>query len=108
MATLPAIAQQAIRAVSGPPVQQLGDTLLDALTCRLADTGLPALMPQMRQQRPDDFNQSYRQYSTPSMDLYRLRNPVGAWGHVSDSVLVSGNRVMIAVEGAMDAVSERL
>lgn len=108
VATLPATAQTAIPAVSGPPVQQLGDTLLDALTCRLADTALPALMPQLRQQRPDDFNQSYRQYSTPMMDLYRLRNPVGAWGHVSDSVLVSENRVMIAVEGAMEAVSAKL
>ncbi len=31
-----------------------------------------------------------------------------AWGHVSDSVLVSDNRVMIALEGAMDAVSATL
>jgi len=90
------------------PVQQRSHALLDALTCRLGDTALPALMPQLRQQRPGDFNQSYRQYSTPSMDLYRLRNPAGAWGHVSDSVLVSDNRVMIAVEGAMDAVSATL
>jgi len=60
MATLPTIAQQAIPAVSSPPVQQRSDALLDALTCRLADTALPALIPQLRQQRPDDFNQSYR------------------------------------------------
>lgn len=107
-AAVPAAAQQSIPSASVAPSELRGDPLMDALTCRLPDTALPALLSQLRQQRPDDFNQSYRQYSAPSMDLYRLKNAVAAWGQGSDSVLVSENRVMIAVEGTMDAVSSTL
>lgn len=78
------------------------------MTCRLGDHLLPTLMQQLRQQRPEDFRQSYRQYSEPSMDLYRLHVPVSAWGRESDSLLVSDNRVMIAVDGSIDAATQAL
>ena len=87
---------------------QRGEILVDALTCRLSDTALQMLVQQLRQQRPADFDQSYRQYSAPAMDLYRLHAPVSAWGHDSESVLISDSQVMMAVEGSMDSVSTRL
>lgn len=108
MATATVLAQQPVGPVAGSVSIPRGETLVEALTCRLGGESLPVLMQQLRRQRPDDFQQAYRQYSTPAMDLYRLRTPLNAWGLDSDSVLISDSRVMMAVEGSMDAVAEAL
>lgn len=108
MAATTAFAQQPFTpAVASAPMPR-GETLVEALTCRLGRESLPVLMQQLRRQRPDDFQQTYRQYSTPAMDLYRLRTPFNAWGLDSDSVLISDSRVLMAVDGTMDAVAEAL
>ena len=108
LAMVPSTAQQMVAPVAGSAPLQRSETLVDALTCRVGEAALPGLMQQLRQQRPDDFGQSYRQYSAPPMDLYRLSAAVTAWGHDSDSVLISDTRIMMAVEGSMDAVSATL
>jgi len=102
---MPASAQLLVAPVADSAPLPRNDILMDALTCRLGHAELPMFVQQLRLQRPDDFGQTYRQYSAPPMDLYRLRVPVTAWGQDSDSVLISDTRIMMAVEGSMDAVS---
>jgi len=85
-----------------------GDALIDALTCRSDNVALPGLLARLRRERPDDFTQTDRQYSQPVMDLYRLEYPVQAWGHVSDAVVITENRVLMVVPGPVDAATKRL
>ncbi len=84
------------------------DALADALACRVGYERFPVLMEQLRRERPNDFSQTYRQYSAPAMDLYRLADTVRAWGQESDTILIADNRVMMAVEGSLDEVTARL
>ncbi len=84
------------------------DLLVDALTCRVPDARYAALMQQLRRERPEDFAQTYRQYSNPPMDLYRLQNPISAWGNTGDTILISANRVTMAVVGGLDEVTNKL
>jgi hypothetical protein len=84
------------------------DLLTEALACRASGDRLHSLLPLLRQQRPDDFAQVYRQYAAPAMDLYRLHSPVIAWGQRSDSVVIAGDRVMIAVDGTPGEVGAAL
>jgi hypothetical protein len=84
------------------------DALLDALTCRISYDRYPGLMEEIRNERLEDFHQTYRQYSTPMMDVYRLEDPVQAWGNESDTIVIGTNRVMVAVNGSLDAVTAQL
>lgn len=84
------------------------DLLVDALTCRVPDARYATLMQQLRRERPEDFVQAYRQYSDPPMDLYRLQNPISAWGNTGDTILISANRVTMAVVGDLDEVTGKL
>lgn len=84
------------------------DALVDALTCRIGNDRYPRLMQEIRGERQDDFRQVYRQYSTPMMDVYYLEDPVQAWGSESDTIVIGPNRVMVAVEGSLDAVTAQL
>lgn len=84
------------------------DLLVDALTCRVPEARYAVLMQQLRRERPEDFSQTYRQYDNPAIDLYRLQNPVSAWGNSGDTVLISANRVTMAVVGSLDEVTHRL
>ena len=84
------------------------DTLRDALTCRTAADDIAGLLPRLRQERPSEFVQTERQYSAPVMDLYRLNDPVHAWGHESDAVVIAANRVLIAVEGPLEQAAMQL
>lgn len=84
------------------------DLLVDALTCRVPEARYAVLMQQLRRERPEDFSQTYRQYDNPAIDLYRLQNPVSAWGNTADTVLISANRVTMAVVGGLDEVTRRL
>ena len=85
-----------------------GDVLGDALTCRSDSARLWSLLPRLRRERPDEFAQTDRQYSQPTMDLYRLQVPVQAWGNVGDAVAITQNRMMLAVRGSMEEVSARI
>lgn len=78
------------------------DILAEALTCRTPIAELPGLLARLRRERPADFRQSERQYSTPKMDLYRLEQPVRAWGHQSDAVLLTDDRVLLVVDGPLE------
>ena len=78
------------------------DTLIDALTCRTPNADLPGLLTRLRRERPADFHQTERQYTTPRMDLYRLARPVRAWGHESDAVLLTDQRVLLAVDNPLE------
>lgn len=84
------------------------DALTDALTCRIGNDRYPGLMEEIRNERPQDFHQTYRQYSTPMMDVYHLEDPVQAWGNESDTIVIGPNRVMVAVTGPLDAVTAQL
>ncbi|HEY5971240.1 MAG TPA: hypothetical protein VIT22_04570 [Pseudoxanthomonas sp.] len=84
------------------------DTLADALTCRIGRERYPLLMEQLRAERPQDFAQTYRQYSEPMMDEYRLLAPVRALGHDSDAIVIAPNRVMMAVAGSLEEVTTQL
>lgn len=95
-----------------PPVASASaagaDALVDALTCRIGNDRYPGLMEEIRNERQDDFRQTYRQYSTPMMDVYHLEDPVQAWGNESDTIVIGANRVMVAVKGSLDAVTAQL
>ncbi|MEO8367124.1 MAG: hypothetical protein ABI538_13050 [Pseudoxanthomonas sp.] len=95
-----------------PPVASAtaagADALVDALTCRIGDDRYRGLMEEIRNERQEDFRQTYRQYSTPLMDVYQLADPVQAWGNVSDTIVIGPNRVMLAVKGSLDAVTAQL
>ena len=84
------------------------DALVDALTCRIGYDRYPGVMGEIRHERPEDFRQTYRQYSAPMMDVYRLEDPVQAWGNESDTIVIAPNRVMVAVEGSLDAITAQL
>ncbi|MEL1264276.1 hypothetical protein [Pseudoxanthomonas putridarboris] len=104
-ASSPPVAESAaIPSGADPP----GDTLLDALTCRTSVADIASLLPRLRRERPDEFVQTERQYSSPMMDLYRLVEPVRAWGHESDAVVVTPNRVLLAVEGPLEQAAAQL
>jgi hypothetical protein len=65
-------------------------------------------MREIRDEREEDFRQPYRQHNQPMLDVYRLEVPVSAWGNQSDFIVVAPNRVMMAVEGSLDAVTAKL
>lgn len=92
-----------------PPVASAGaDTLADALTCRISYERYPGLMQEIRDEREEDFRQAYRQHSQPMLDVYRLEEPISAWGNESDVIVIAPNRVMMAVQGSLDAVTAQL
>ena len=92
-----------------PTLPSVGaDALADALACRIAYPRYSGLMREIRQERKDDFQQPYRQYNEPMMDVYALREPVQAWGNQSDTIVIASNRVMMAVKGTLDAVTASL
>lgn len=84
------------------------DTLLDALTCRTARGDLITLLQRLRRERPTEFTQTERQYSAPMMDLYRLAEPVLAWGHHSDAVVITDNRVLLLVDDSIEQAAAQL
>ena len=84
------------------------DTLLDALTCRTASGDLITLLQRLRRERPTEFTQTERQYSAPMMDLYRLAEPVLAWGHHSDAVVITDNRVLLLVDDSIEQAAAQL
>jgi hypothetical protein len=93
-----------------PPVASAAgaDALVDALTCRIGNDRYPGLMEEIRNEREEDFRQTYRQYSAPMMDVYHLEDPVQAWGNESDTIVIGVNRMMLAVKGSLDAVTAQL
>lgn len=93
-------------AVAGPV--QGADALADALTCRISSERLPGLMEEFREERANAFAQTYRQYSTPIMDLYQLDAPVQAWGNGSDAIVIAEQRVMMAVRGSLEDITKQL
>lgn len=94
--------------VAAPGSSVGADALVDALTCRISYERYPGLMQEIRDEREDDFRQPYRQHSQPMLDVYRLDEPVSAWGNESDFIVIAPNRVMMAVGGSLDAVTTRL
>jgi hypothetical protein len=106
---MPLHAQTAATATT-PPVAPPGptDTLRDALTCRTSIADVPGLLPRLRRERPTEFVQTERQYSAPMMDLYRLEEPVQAWGHLSDAVLITDNRVLLLVDSPIEQATTQL
>ncbi|HEX7801724.1 MAG TPA: hypothetical protein VF471_03070 [Pseudoxanthomonas sp.] len=91
------------------PVASAGaDALVDALTCRISYERYPGLMQEIRDEREEDFRQAYRQHSQPMLDVYRLEEPVSAWGNESDTIAIAPNRVMMAVQGSLDTVTTQL
>ena len=93
-------------ATDTPPLAGM-DTLSDALACRIDETRLPHLMRTLRSERTHEFSQTYRQYSAPDLDLYQLEAPVQAWGNASTAVVIASNRVMLAVTGSLEEVTQR-
>ena len=92
-----------------PSVASAGaDALADALTCRISYERYPGLMQEIRDEREEDFRQPYRQHGQPMLDVYRLQEPVSAWGNASDVIVIAPNRVMMAVQGSLDAVTAQL
>jgi len=91
-----------------PPASVGADALADALACRIDAARYPGLMREIREERKDDFQQAYRQYSEPMMDVYTLREPLQAWGSQSDTIVIAPNRVMLGVKGTIDVVTGRL
>ena len=90
-----------------PPLSGI-DALSDALACRIDETRFPQLMRTLRGERAREFSQTYRQYSAPDLDLYQLDAPAQAWGNQSTAVVIAENRVMLAVTGSLDEVTQRL
>lgn len=93
-------------AVAGPV--EGADALADALTCRINSQRLPGLMDDLRQERANAFAQTYRQYSSPMMDLYQVDAPVQAWGNESDAIVIAEQRVMMAVSGSLEDITRQL
>src|SRR5687767_6299270 len=83
-----------------PPLSAGADALADALTCRISYERYPGLMQEIRDEREDDFRQAYRQHSQPMLDVYRLEEPISAWGNESDVIVIAPNRVMMAITGS--------
>ena len=84
------------------------DALVDALTCRIGNDRYPGVMEEIRNERQEDFRQTYRQYSAPMMDVYRLQYPLQVWGDESDTIVIGPNRVMVAVKGSLEAITAQL
>lgn len=105
-----AVPLSAQSALTPPPAPTDGptDTLLDALACRTALADLRGLLPRLKRERPNEFVQTERQYSAPAMDLYRLDEPVQAWGHQSDAVVITDNRVLLLVDSPIEQATARL
>ena len=103
---LPLCAQSVVPAPPATP--EPTDTLLDALACRTAIADLPGLLPRLRRERPNEFVQTERQYSAPMMDLYRLEAPATAWGHRSDAVVITDNRVLLLVNSPIEQATAQL
>ncbi|MFT3762541.1 MAG: hypothetical protein QM761_08015 [Pseudoxanthomonas sp.] len=103
-----AIPVEAARATTGATFPGSSDLLAAALDCRLDDAQLPELLPRLRRERPRDFVQVERQYSAPDMDLYRLSDPASAWGSEGLAIVISANRVMLAVPGQDAEVAGRV
>ena len=91
-----------------PLLQPSGDALLDALTCRTSVVDISGLLSRLRRERPDEFVQTERQYAAPMMDLYRLAEPARAWGHYSDAIVITDNRVLMLVDGPLDQAAAQL
>ena len=91
-----------------PFASESADALVDALTCRIPHERYPNLMQLLRRERVDEFAQTYRQYSDPAWDLYQLETRVHVWGNESDAIVIASNRVMMAVAGSLDEVTQRL
>lgn len=108
LAAKPAATTAAPVAQPAPVVSAGADALADALTCRISYQRYPGLMQEIRGEREEDFRQAYRQYSEPMLDVYRLEQPITAWGNESDVIVIAPNRVMMAVEGALDTVTAQL
>jgi len=96
----------AVPAVPSPA--QATDTLLDALTCRTSAGDIATLLPRLRRERPGEFVQTERQYGTPKMDLYRLEEPVPAWGNEGDAIVITDNRVLLLIDAPLDTATARL
>ena len=97
-------------AATPPPAIETAptDTLRDALACRTSIADVPGLLPRLRRERPTEFVQTERQYSAPMMDLYRLETPVQAWGHESDAVVITDNRVLLLVDSPIEQATAQL
>ena len=95
-------------AAAPPAISAGADALADALTCRISYERYPGLIQEIRDEREDDFSQAYRQLSQPMLDVYRLEEPISVWGNESDVIVIAPNRVMMAVKGALDAVTAQL
>ena len=91
-----------------PAQAQATDTLVDALTCRTSAGDIAGLLTRLRRERPAEFVQTERQYAAPNMDLYRLDEPVPAWGNEGDAIVVTDNRVLLLVDAPIDTASARL
>ena len=104
-----AFAQASVNGPSTPaPTATAGiDSLSDALACRIDEARFPQLMRALRSERPGEFAQTYRQYSAPDLDLYQLDAPAQAWGNESTAVVIGANRVMLAVTGSLEEVTQR-
>ena len=72
--------------------------LENALSCKLKDSELPALMRQLASQQPA-FAKPSQQYGAPSADVYRLAKPVSVLGYSSAEVVVTPGRILLAVPG---------
>lgn len=99
---------QSVRPVPPPVPDGPTDTLSDALACRTAAADLRGLLPRLRRERPTEFTQTERQYSAPVMDLYRLAEPATAWGHQSDAVVITDNRVLLLVDSPIEQATAQL
>ncbi len=108
---MPASAQSAqVRENTPAPAQAAipSDTLIDALACRTLGGDLAGLLPRLRRERPAEFVQTERQYAAPMMDLYRLIAPVQAWGHHSDAIVITDNRVLMLVDEPIEQAAAQL
>lgn len=105
--TAPVVSAQSV-AVPPPAASGPTDTLLDALACRTAIADLPGLLPRLRRERPTEFVQTERQYSAPMMDLYRLKDPVDAWGLRSSAVVITDDRVLLLVDSPIEQATAQL
>lgn len=72
--------------------------LENALSCKLKDGELPALMRQLTAQQAA-FAKPSQQYGAPSADVYQLPKPVTAFGYASSEVVVTPGRILLAVPG---------
>ena len=112
LAGVPVVSAQSVTDVPPAPAPVAAgapsDTLLDALTCRTANGDLATLLQRLRRERPTEFTQTERQFSAPMMDLYRLAEPVRAWGHHSDAVVITDNRVLLLVDDSIEQAAAQL